>query len=211
MQKINFNDRYGLTDAVLLGRKTVTRRLEFTADEQMQVRSLLASGCSITCNGSAVQVGCEGQPPVFEKRLHYQVGEVLAVAECYRRIAEGVDDLSRYMWRLSLDLGLSVEDLPFFAGWRNKLFVRASLMPHRVQVQSAWVECLQDIADGDLLREGLEWQHKCGCYGVQVDGRFSPLGREARTAYSVLIDKISGSGTWQANPVVVCYRFRVGI
>jgi hypothetical protein len=71
-------------------------------------------------------VGYEGQPPVFEKRLHYQVGEVLAVAECYRRIAEGVDDLSRYMWRLSLDLGVSVEDLPFFAGWRNKLFVRAS-------------------------------------------------------------------------------------
>lgn len=209
MQKINFNDRYGLTDAVLLGRKTVTRRLEFTADEQMRVRSLLASGCGITCNGSAVQVGCEGQPPVFEKRLHYQVGEVLAVAECYRRIAEGVDDLSRYMWRLSLDLGLSVEDLPFFAGWRNKLFVRASLMPYRVQVQSAWVECLQDIADGDLLREGLEWQHKCGCYGVQIDGQFSPLGREARTAYSVLIDKISGSGTWQANPVVVCYRFRL--
>lgn len=209
MQKINFNDRYGLTDAVLLGRKTVTRRLEFTDDEQMRVRSLLASGCGITCNGSAVQVGYEGQPPVFEKRLHYQVGEVLAVAECYHRIAEGVDDLSRYMWRLSLDLGLSVEDLPFFAGWRNKLFVRAILMPHRVQVQSAWVECLQDIADDDLLREGLEWQHKCGCYGVQVDGRFSPLGREARTAYSVLIDKISGSGTWQANPVVVCYRFRV--
>lgn len=209
MQKINFNDRYGLTDAVLLGRKTVTRRLEFTADEQIRVRSLLASGCGITCNGSGVQVGYEGQSPVFEKRLHYQVGEVLAVAECYRRIAEGVDDLSRYMWRLSLDLGLSVEDLPFFAGWRNKLFVRASLMPYRVQVQSAWVECLQDIADGDLLREGLEWQHKCGCYGVQVDGRFSPLGREARTAYSVLIDKISGSGTWQANPVVVCYRFRV--
>lgn len=209
MQKINFNDRYGLTDAVLLGRKTVTRRLEFTADEQRRVRSLLASGCGITCNGSAVQVGCEGQPPVFEKRLHYQVGEVLAVAECYRRIAEGVDDLSRYMWQLSLDLGLSVEDLPFFAGWRNKLFVRASLMSHRVQIQSAWVECLQDIADGDLLREGLEWQHKYGCYGVQVDGRFSPLGREARTAYSVLIDKVSGSGTWQENPVVVCYRFRV--
>lgn len=209
MQKINFNDRYGLTDAVLLGRKTVTRRLEFTDDEQMWVQSLLASGCGITCNGSAVQVGYEGQPPVFEKRLHYQVGEVLAVAECYHRIAEGVDDLSRYMWRLSLDLGLSVEDLPFFAGWRNKLFVRASLMPHTVLVQSAWVERLQDIADGDLLREGLEWQHKCGCYGVQADGRFTPLGREARTAYSVLIDKISGSGTWQANPVVVCYRFRL--
>lgn len=27
MQKINFNDRYGLTDAVIEGRKTMTRRL----------------------------------------------------------------------------------------------------------------------------------------------------------------------------------------
>ena len=28
MQKIIFNDRYGLTDAVIEGRKTMTRRIE---------------------------------------------------------------------------------------------------------------------------------------------------------------------------------------
>ena len=32
MQKIVFNDRYGLTDAVIEGRKTVTRRIIYGID-----------------------------------------------------------------------------------------------------------------------------------------------------------------------------------
>lgn len=32
MQKIMFNDRYGLTDAVIEGRKTVTRRIIYGID-----------------------------------------------------------------------------------------------------------------------------------------------------------------------------------
>lgn len=34
MKKIMFNDRYGLTQAVIEGRKTMTRRLEF--DDKLQ-------------------------------------------------------------------------------------------------------------------------------------------------------------------------------
>ena len=34
MKKIMFNDRYGLTQAVIEGRKTMTRRLEF--DDELQ-------------------------------------------------------------------------------------------------------------------------------------------------------------------------------
>ena len=44
MQKISFNDRYGLTDAVLSGYKTVTRRVEFTPAEQEQLRMMHAMG-----------------------------------------------------------------------------------------------------------------------------------------------------------------------
>ena len=38
MKKINFNDRYDLTLAVIEGRKTMTRRLELDADSEYIAR-----------------------------------------------------------------------------------------------------------------------------------------------------------------------------
>ena len=59
MKKIMFNDRYGLTEAVLSGRKTMTRRL-------------VPDGTPCGCWSETV------------KYSRYQVGEVVAVAQSYK-------------------------------------------------------------------------------------------------------------------------------
>ena len=64
MKKIMFNDRFGLTDAVLEGRKTVTRRI---AKEYNDLSII---------NGK----------PAYLGKQQYQVGEVVAIAQKYKDI-----------------------------------------------------------------------------------------------------------------------------
>ena len=59
MKKIMFNDRYGLTEAVLAGRKTMTRR--------------------IVPDGTPL-----GNWEETEKMSRFKVGEVVAVAQSYK-------------------------------------------------------------------------------------------------------------------------------
>ena len=61
MKKIMFNDRYGLTKAVLEGRKTMTRRI-------------VKGGIPL------------GNWEETEKYAHYKVGEVVAIAQAYKDI-----------------------------------------------------------------------------------------------------------------------------
>ena len=72
MKKIMFNDKYGLTQAVLEGRKTMTRRVMVTQPSW------------VSGDGRVVQ---DCLPPKF------RVGDVLAVAQSYKDVMEetGVD------------------------------------------------------------------------------------------------------------------------
>lgn len=91
------------------------------------------------------------------------------------------------------------------------MFVRADLMPHRIRITNVRVERLQDISDEDCLREGIEEHLK----GVQY-GFTSNIGyvgqypfTTPREAFALLIDKISGKGTWESNPWVFVYEFKL--
>lgn len=68
MKKIMFNDKYGLTQAVLSGRKTMTRR--FVPDR--------------------TPFGCWRETV---KRSRYQVGEVVAIAQSYKDCGNFPNDL----------------------------------------------------------------------------------------------------------------------
>ena len=87
------------------------------------------------------------------------------------------------------------------------------------------VERLQDISDEDCLREGIqEFDTPVGkCYvagGVYVgqDSRLKiakgmiNIAKPFKTpqeAFAVLIDKVSGKGTWKSNPWVFAYSFEL--
>lgn len=206
MKKIMFNDGYGLTQAVLDGRKTQTRRM---LDPTMFFQRLETYEGWSNEDISAWKRSCnrrldEAQGDTLQQMLdyalsssRYKVGEVVAVAQKYKDIA------------LDMPVELAAE-LIKQPGWNNKMFVKADLMPHRVRITNIRVERLQDISDEDCIAEGIypKANGRWYCYDVvrRMGVSYDPYP-DPREAYAALIDKISGKGTWESNPWVFVYNF----
>lgn len=193
MKKIMLNDKYGLTRAVLEGRKTQTRRI---IPDSFFRRQWDVSGDTLVledADGTFVDIR--------KTKYAYQIGEIVAVAQRYRDCGGLMDDgTPRWDFIFSRDKG---------KGWDNKMFVRADLMPHQIRITNVRVERLQDISDNDCLSEGIIKCEECGvCYFVKQEDYC--LGyNTTREAYAALIDKISGKGTWNKNPYVFVYDFEL--
>lgn len=188
MKKIMFNDKYGLTQAVLEGRKTMTRR--FVPDG--------------TPLGSWKETA---------KRAHYQIGEEIAVAQSYsnlrdvlaKRDFKRTDALYDRFYR-AMQMGETHDGIP---GWGNKMFVRADLMPHRIRITDIKAERLQDISEEDCLREGIVKTACVAPYGFPIGNGKWKNYRTPQDAFSTLIDKVSCRGTWERNPWVFVYEFEL--
>lgn len=183
MKKIMFNDRYGLTQAVLEGRKTQTRRMVFKRDMEPPLQGITSEY-------------------LIAVRSRYKLGETIAIAQSYKTIQE-------YLRKATgTDLELKPE-LSQSKGYANKMFVRADHMPHHIRITNIRFERLQDISEKDCLAEGIWEAHDVGLEGVTYwyTGLANSPYRTAREAYAALIDKISGKGTWQSNPYVFVYNF----
>lgn len=202
MQKIMLNDRYGLTKAVLEGRKTMTRRIvpekvqEAYYDYDDYVRAVAPR--DIPCSR-------EYEEEFFLRRARFEVGEVVAVAQSYGDIFRGMTSADYMDERFNplLSKGPHLENE---AGWTNKMFVKADLMPHHIRITNIRVEQLQDISDEDCLREGV-FLGQFHTYSFVGRGR-APFNTP-REAFAALIDKVSGKGTWKANPEVYVYEFEL--
>ena len=191
MKKIMFNDKYGLTQAVLEGRKTMTRRI-FNMPEYVYD---------------------------WQKLSRFKVGEVVAVAQNYNEVFDEFativylqdkptpDNFKEFGEQSDVTLPKSMP------GWNNKMFVKADLMPHRIRITNVRVERLQDITSEDALREGIYCDYANLQYSYPTEigycGQY-PFGT-ARDAFAALIDKVSGKGTWESNPWVFVYEFELMI
>lgn len=209
MKKIMFNDRYGLTQAVIEGLKTMTRRVikmndayergdkEYWSAED--IRNWNNSFTSRILNATK-----EEREKCFEYLLNhpkYKVGEVVAVAQSYRDVlAEGFESDAAV---------LRAFEQRRLVGLTNKMFVRADLMPHCIRVTDVRVERLQDISDEDCLREGLQFLSEIGRYYFERTGCEGFYFDTPREAFASLIDKVSGRGTWESNPWVLAYEFEL--
>lgn len=211
MQKINFNDRYGLTQAVIEGRKTMTRRL--IPDEFFGLTWDTRGDTLVYENeyGDFIDVR-------HSKYTRYKVGEVVAVAQRYEDVEE-LSYLLRDPFSETYFEEINIGDEP---GYRNKLFVRAELMPHRIRITGIKCERLQDISDEDCMKEGVSGGYigffvpgiKCKDWEKEShveteDGNVWKLFPTPRRAFASLIDKVSGRGTWGLNPLVVVYEFEL--
>lgn len=203
-----FNDRYGLTQAVLSGQKTQTRRIitcpktfkgEWVAGFHVYKRqsdgAILEWPSLYDANESTIDGGY-----ILPK---YKVGEIVAIAQAYKDFGAYCID-SRAM--------------------TNKMFVKAEYMPHRIRITNVRVERLQDISEEDCLNEGIEVIES---FCIKADGNKKNLnyyrityrsksgkvltisGCTPREVYSMLIDRISGKGTWESNPFVFVYDFEL--
>lgn len=178
-----FNTKYGLEQAVLDGRKTMTRR-EITNDDCIKCIDEMFTNNFI-----------------FKKFSRYQVGEIVAIAQSYKTI---FNEDSLYKENKLIDILRAEIIAKGRAGWNNKMFVRAEEMPHHIRITNVRVERLKDISDEDCLREGIIDNNVLVQYQVLNNCFFSP-----REAFSYLIDKVSGKGTWERNPYVFVYEFEL--
>lgn len=200
MKKIMFNDRYDLTQAVIKGRKTMTRRLELDAGSEYIARHYnpiyKPQHCYYRDSRGMCQLINSNTRKLFIP--HYKVGEVVAVAQSYNSFYD--DTYNPVLF-------------PAGAGWDNKMFVRADLMPHQIRITGIKCEQLQDISDEDCLKEGINASnsHEIG-YGIPWVYEFAGskmVYYTPREAFASLIEKVSGRGTWASNPWVVAYEFEL--
>lgn len=197
MKKMMFNDRYGLTQAVIHGRKTVTRRV--VKDAWWPISKIEAEGM----RGDLINVIANNGKLVIERKCPYKIGEVVAVAQRYDSFLHPNNGVIEHDYQTT---ALASK------GWDNKMFVKADLMPHRIQITDIRIERLQDISDDDCMKEGLEWQHGANMFYVnynRTNNSRKLLGDTPREAFASLIDKVSGRGTWDRNPFVWRIEFKL--
>lgn len=194
MKKIMFDDRNGLTQAVLDGEKTMTRRVQKSTKPQ------------------------------------YKYDEVVAIAQSYKTIFK----TDKYWLECKCaDKGIRVDNLVYEAGWENKMYVEAELMPHRIRIKHVGLEYMQDISKEDCLKEGIvnfEWiQHpepfsdktvKHDCYSTTKcrDAILNHKGTwnyvpwyspTAKDAFASLVGRTMGKKAWLDNPWVYVYSFEL--
>lgn len=183
MKRISFKDSGGLnlTQAVLSGRKTMTRRAVPYRVETDAMK--YAEGKS---NYTRVKF------EYVRQHSPYKIGDIVAIQQAYKEV-----------YKELLGDAIVQNISKGTAGFTNKMFVAASMMPHHIRITDVRVERLQDISDEDCLREGIVNE---GMY--TLGGKYIERGYHTpREAFAALIDKVSGRGTWDSNPLVFVYSF----
>lgn len=202
MKKIMFNDRFMLTEAVLSGRKTQTRRIVSDRLWDMWKKFNELGGSS----------AIDEEAEYFLRHSTYKVGEVVAIAQCYRDVVKEMRTiLSNLVNREKAEY--IRETYCNSPGWSNKMFVRDYLMPHHIRITGVRVERLQDISDEDCIREGI-YKGQCGSAETHFMDAFYYKGDiqpyiTPQKAYASLIDRISGKGTLASNPWIFVYEFEL--
>lgn len=192
MKRISFKDSGGLnlTQAVLLGRKTMTRRIAYKGE----IKNLNTGFFTEGKNRGRFAL-CESNFVVAKSQ--YGIDEIVAIQQAYKEV-----------YRELLGDAIVQNISKGTAGFTNKMFVAASMMPHHIRITDIRVERLQDISDEDCLREGVltitDMHDITNYYFGESDEYYTP-----RKAFAALIDKVSGRGTWDRNPLVWCYSFEL--
>lgn len=219
MKKIMFNDKFGLTQGVLDGRKTMTRRIIKSKNIIARHWNPMfnAKYCYYTDYRGKCQL-IDGDTNIVIKPS-YNVGEVVAIAQSYKNAGYSPDKV--FYRSIPVCDGYRKELASEQEGWTNKMFVCANLMPHHIRFVDVKAERLQDISDEDCIKEVIypyyygDEKEKIECIecGFDPDG-FSFYGIDyhyptPREAFAVFIDRISGKGTWESNPYIFAYTFEL--
>lgn len=194
MKKIMFDEKYYLTEAVLEKNKTMTRRFAHKIMVENENQELVWNGKF--------------------KAPQYKVGDVVAIAQRYSELSWNIKFYER------LKQAYKLTNLPQYElkGWDNKMFVKAELMPHQIQITDVKLEKLQDITDEDCFKEGVRIDSRREIFddniyeigvknkkGVYLSWHF-PTPKEA---FSGLINMMCGKNTWNDNPWVYVYSFKL--
>ena len=201
MKKIMFNDKFCLTQAVLNGTKTMTRRkLTLTLDKDVDGKLIRVYPSKVFFDNGKWLFDYDGKTYFLPKENYprYEAGEIVSIAQTYKELYPNAD----------FEM-VGNEFMTESAGWNNKMFVRADLMKHHIRITDVKIERLQDILCENCLHEGIKEIDITHYRKRYVFGDRKIEYDTPREAFASLIDKISGKGTWECNPWVVAYSFEL--
>ena len=207
MKKIMFNDKWGLTQAVLEGRKTMTRRIvPLSLYNQVDWKAVEEDG-----NYNSMVDGDEYYHDI-RNCGRYRIGDVVAIAQSYEEINKEIKQQDANAARIFAEI---FQDR---AAWRNKMFVEAAKMSHHIKITNVRVERLQEISDDDILKEGVFQistpicRHYNGIgytFKGWTERDIECSSDTPKGAFKALIDKTCGRGTFESNPWCFCYEFEL--
>lgn len=201
---------------VVKGEKTQTRRMIVSRTGHFQVSINSMSGV-ITGIWQTDDNGWGGVNliPINPK---YKVGEKVYLKEPYYEWDEWDAEDGQFSYRFNKHMKV----VPY---WENKLFMPESAARYFIEITEIRAERLQNISDEDCMKEGIK--RYCNEYGFTVRGidALMPHGNAIaqrvayyyepvifltpQEAYAALINKINGKGTWEKNPFVWVYDFKL--
>ena len=229
MQKIGFCDKYSLTQAVLNGIKTMTRRVEKALERAVtEYEKKWGKPFSIVSqyyDRGYDKIGiCTPNEPIYLS-TRYKLNEVVAVAQSYSTVLKELEDPRNCdcmeHWESTSAKRAHYAELVDFPSWNNKLFVSPSEMIHQIQIMDVSIERLQAITDEDCLKEGVYYDADVDGYkvanlslpnkGFRGDCLRQKYFFTPRAAFAALINRpgVGRKGLWESNPWVVVYEFKL--
>lgn len=151
---------------------------------------------------SAVLIGTKTRTWREDKQPRYEVGEIVAIKQCYCCVyGENSDFIEHKVSNDNL-----INEIFTSAGWRNKMFVKNELMPHKIRITAVKKCRLQDLTDAECINEGIKKDPKRENYIYGLGAKTYPT---ARDAFAGLIDRLNGRGYWSTNPDGYAYEFEL--
>jgi hypothetical protein len=197
---------------VVSGEKTQTRRIIVSRTGFFNV---------ISKNGFVKEVwqcdadGWNGEN-LIPVRPRYRAGEILYLKEPYFFHEKTGALLYKYNLCSSV---FSNADTDAKIKWQNKLFMPEKYARHFIEITDVRAERLQDIRNEDCLREGVGfkdvyeklWSEKPTrkYFDYSFEDYEAWLVDIPVQSYYTLINKINGKGTWESNPFVWVYDFKL--
>ena len=197
MDKIMFNENYGLESGSIEGWKERTCRIpKLTAED----KDYLDTATVFDWNTR--------KEKIIKRYAKYKKGDVVAIAQSYSYITRNMksDDYASPRYSAFLSKG---PHLQADGGWDNKMYVRADLMPYRIRITDVRLEHLQDITDGECLKEGIKMDlDTAGMYVTYYFVGCDETYTSPRDAFAALVNKTCGRKTWKDNPYVIVYWYK---
>lgn len=186
--------------------KVQTRRI-ISKEDYVNAKNVILS---TTYSGQMAHFKSVGCTECFAGLVaRYRIGDILYLKEPFYKWDDWDPEDGQYSYKFDNPDKI----VPF---WENKLFMPASAARHFIKITGVRAERLQDITEEDCRREGIldvefypDEGFPLSIGHTHYDDGKSVLYTTRKKAYAALIDKINGKGTWNSNPFVWVYDYKL--
>ncbi len=209
-----------MVQAILEGRKTQTRRkIKHQPPKGNYKFGINVTGTRCKENGLFHWLGIDEEieyrvtdsnQPYFKCPVN--IGDIIWVKETFAPIENSNDFFYK------ADEGITVPFFDYQQKWKPSLFMPKVACRLFLEIENVRVELLQDISEDDAISEGIEtsivkskiFQTYLGYKNYYFqDAEDEPYYRNPIDSYRSLWMSINGSASWEKNPFVWVYDFKV--